>query len=208
MDRPVDLSVFKAVILPGSKSTRADMKWMEQSGLSRSIKKFAGTGGHVLGICGGYQMLGRLIRDDQGVEGRPGSIEGLGLLNIETNMCDEKTTTLSSFSWDGVRGEGYEIHMGETRIEEAVPWFRIHQRNGRQTDSRDGCMSSDGKVAGTYIHGLFDTPAILDKWLSRVGISDGITRKKESKGGREQTYALLKEHFEQNIDVNRLLENL
>ena len=208
VDRPLDLSLFKAVILPGSKSTRADMEWLEQSGLSDSIKKYAETGGHVLGICGGYQMLGRLIRDDQGVEGRPGCIQGLGLLNIETGMCDEKTTTLSSFSWDGVHGEGYEIHMGETRIEEPVHWFCVHQRNGRETDSLDGCVSSDGKVAGTYIHGLFDTPAILDKWLSRIGISEGLICKKEGRIGRDQTYTLLKEHFEESIDVSRLLENV
>lgn len=208
VDRPLDLSVFNAVILPGSKSTRADMKWLEQSGLSGSIKKFAETGGHVLGICGGYQMLGRLIRDDRGVEGSPGWIQGLGLLNIETSMCDEKTTTLSSFSWDGVQGEGYEIHMGETKVEESVPWFCVHQRNGRETDSLDGCISSDKRVAGTYIHGLFDTPAILDKWLSLVGISDKRIRKREGRFGRDGTYALLKEHFEESIDVNRLLENV
>lgn len=208
VDRPADLSVFKAVILPGSKTTRTDMEWLKQSGLSDSIKKYAYSGGHLLGICGGYQMLGRLIRDDHGVEGSPGCTEGLGLLNIETAMGREKTTTLSTFSWEGVQGEGYEIHMGETRIEESVSWLTVHQRNGNKTEAADGCISSELNVAGTYIHGLFDTPAILDKWLAGIGIRNAVIPGKENKGGRDRAYALLKAHFEENIDVNRLLESI
>lgn len=146
VDRPEDLSVFKAVILPGSKSTRADMEWLDKSGIAKSIKRYVGSGGHVLGICGGYQMLGRFMQDDAGVEGTPGCTKGLGLLKIETSMSPEKTTTRSKFSWDGIQGEGYEIHMGETKRDEPNPWLLVHQRNGRTIEEADGCRSANGKV--------------------------------------------------------------
>ncbi|MCF8044966.1 MAG: cobyric acid synthase [Desulfarculaceae bacterium] len=208
VDRPEDLSVFKAVILPGSKSTRADMEWLDKSGIAESIKRYVRSGGHVLGICGGYQMLGRFIRDDAGVEGEPGCTNGLGLLNIETSMSPEKTTTRSTFSWDGIKGEGYEIHMGKTRSEEQNPWLLVHRRNDRLIEATDGCRSADGKVAGTYIHGLFDTRKILEKWLAGIGISDGRVIKENKQQGRDHVYALLKSHFEENVDVKRLLESI
>ena len=98
--------------------------------------------------------------------------------------------------------------MGETRIEESVSWLTVHQRNGNKTEAADGCISSELNVAGTYIHGLFDTPAILDKWLAGIGVRNAVIPGKENKGGRDRAYALLKAHFEENIDVNRLLESI
>ena len=206
VDQSEDLSVFKAVIIPGSKSSREDMEWLEQSGIADCIKRYVQSGGHVLGICGGYQMLGKSIRDDHGVEGNPGSTKGLGLLNIETTMSQEKTTTRSTFEWDGIQGKGYEIHMGETRSEDPRYWLTVRERNKRKITETEGSVSADGKVAGTYIHGLFDTPAILQKWLAQIGITDIKMPKGQNQWGRDEVYDLLKTHFEEYIDVNRLIE--
>ncbi|MFO7753664.1 MAG: cobyric acid synthase [Desulfobacteraceae bacterium] len=207
VDRSCDLSVFRAVIIPGSKSTRSDLEWLKNTGLAESIKRFAASGGHVLGICGGYQMLGRCIFDPEGVEGEAGTSRGLGLLNIETKMKPEKTTTLSSFSWNGVSGEGYEIHMGETRCGEPTPFLMVHQPDGAGSARGDGCVSADGRVAGTYIHGLFDTPAVLEKWLAGIGIDNVEIPAKDAGSKKDDNYIQLKKHFESNVDMKKLLSS-
>ena len=109
-----DLSGFSAVILPGSKNTRTDMEWLRQTGWADQINTFHNNGGHVLGICGGYQMLGQKISDPDGLEGKPGEINGLNLLPVQTRLVAPKTTTRVRFSWDDIAATGYEIHMGRT----------------------------------------------------------------------------------------------
>src|SRR5574340_422449 len=105
-------------------------------------------------------MLGTWVRDPDGIEGPPGSTAGLGLLPVETVLKAPKTTTLTDFFWDGISGRGYEIHMGRTDPPRGSGLVRVQHRNGVTCEDVDGCISPDGRVIGTYMHGLFDAPAI------------------------------------------------
>lgn len=206
VERVQDLSNFRAVILPGSKNTRHDLDWLHASGWDRKIKAYAREGGHLLGICGGYQMMGSRVHDPDGLEGESGSSEGLGLLPVETVLKAPKTTTLTRFCWQDAFGSGYEIHMGHTEIKNARPWFRVLERNRRPVDDRDGCVTSDRRVMGTYIHGLFDNPEIVSRWLSAIGIAGIETSHLEGRDARERDYNLLAEHFETYVDAAAILE--
>jgi len=204
IDKPGDLSRFKAVIIPGSKNTRADLEWTNKF-FKKSMISYVDKGGHILGICGGYQMLGEKVDDPDGLEGRFGTTEGLGLLPVKTRLKAPKTTTLSDFTWEGARGSGYEIHMGETYVLSGSPMVRITARNQKTCEGSDGCLREDRRVAGTYIHGFFDYPEICGKWLGMIGID---TKKINLEQGladkKEEDYTLLKEHFESHVDISCL----
>ena len=155
MSRPAELGTPDVVILPGTKSTLDDLVWLRQSGLEAAILKLAAAGVPVVGICGGYQMLGRTLSDPEGTEGgTPGAVcRGLGLLPADTVFCADKTRTRVEAEalagpFAGAKLEGYEIHMGQTRVEGA-PFCRL--ADGRP----EGCAA--GHVYGTYLHGLFDS---------------------------------------------------
>ena len=206
LEKSQTLSAFNAVLLPGSKNTRFDLNWIQTSGWAKSLSEYVNTGGHVLGICGGYQMMGKTVHDPTGLEGQPGASEGMGLLPIETTLKAPKTTTLTHFSWDGRPGAGYEIHMGETIRTAGTPLFRVTERNQNPCLDEDGCVSADSKIMGTYIHGLFNNPAILKSWLNRIGL-DGIDV--SNIGGieaRNKEYDLLAEHFEKNVGVESIVK--
>lgn len=203
VENPSDLSPFSAIIIPGSKNTRADMEWLRTRGWEARILDHVNTGKKVLGICGGYQILGLIIEDPEGLEGDPGSTKGLGLLPVKTVLRAPKTTTLSSFEWDGITGKGYEIHMGHTERISGSPLFRVNARNNEKTRELEGCVSENGQVAGTYIHGMFDTPSILGKWLESIGIENIALPEISTK---ERGYTLLKEHFENHINLDQILE--
>ncbi len=204
IDRPFDLSSFKAVIIPGSKNTRADLKWIKEK-FHVELNSFVNNGGHVLGICGGYQMLGKVVEDPYGLEGRPGQTIGLGLLPVETELKAPKTTTLSEFEWEGITGSGYEIHMGVTHVLGGTRLIDICSRNQRPCEETDGCLREDRKVAGTYVHGFFDYPEVANKWLSMVGIdTSNFTPRVTLSEQKEKDYTLLKEHFEANVDIASL----
>ncbi len=202
-DDPRHLNKFEAVIIPGSKNTRSDLAWLKEK-FQPHLKNFASNGGHLLGICGGYQMLGKSVDDPQGLEGTPGKTKALGLLPVRTILKAPKTTTISNFQWQQAAGTGYEIHMGSTTIEESTHLLDVIKRNGSPCKGIDGCASIDGNVLGTYIHGFFDTSAILEKWLAQISIvpRSPILDMAETK---EADYALLKTHFEENIDLTSLL---
>ena len=204
LEKVQELSHFRAVILPGSKNTRFDLDWLHTTGWSAEIKKYLGQGGHVLGICGGYQMMGKNVHDPDGIEGRPGSTEGLGLLPVETALKAPKVTTLTKFSRQNAQGAGYEIHMGQTRRSGGRPLFQVSERNSIPTSDEDGCISTDANCMGTYIHGLFDNPAISQFWLQRIGLHDFATSQLEGLEARDREYDLLADHFEQHIDVQSL----
>ncbi len=200
------LTAFKAVILPGSKNTRFDLNWIRTSGWAAALSDYIKAGGHVLGICGGYQMMGTTVDDPQGLEGRPGISDGMGLLPVETVLQAPKTTTLTQFCWDGQPGAGYEIHMGQTTRKGQKPLFKISHRDQRPCQDEDGCVSTDSKVMGTYIHGLFDNPTILKSWLAHIGL-DGIDV--SASGGieaRNRQYDLLAEHFQEHVDVDSIVK--
>ena len=199
------LAHFRAVILPGTKSTRSDLEWLQANGWARALQNFVAQGGHLLGICGGYQMLGRRVLDPQGVEGPAGESAGLGLLPVETELKAPKVTTRTVFSWDGHQGAGYEIHMGQTRLLQGEPLLHILSRNQRPCEEGDGCLRSDGRVMGTYIHGLFDTPRITLRWLEQIGAAGIAVRQEYGPAARDRAYTQLAEHAERHLDVQKIL---
>ena len=200
------LSAFKAVILPGSKNTRFDLNWIQAAGWSEALSEYLNCGGHVLGICGGYQMMGKTVHDPTGLEGQPGSSEGLGLLPIETTLKAPKTTILTTFSWSGRMGSGYEIHMGQTIRAGGTPLFKITERNHIPCREEEGCVSSDSKIMGTYIHGLFDNPGILKFWLNHIGLNGIEVSDVGGIKARNREYDLLAEHFEKHVDVESIVK--
>jgi adenosylcobyric acid synthase len=165
---------------------------------------FLKAGGHVTGICGGYQMMGRIVHDPEGLEGSPGATEGLHLLPVETVLQAPKTTTLSRFAWDGIEGAGYEIHMGQTRLLGGRPLLKVNDRNGRPIEDADGCVVENDRALGTYMHGLFDTPALVTRWLEAVGLTGLDVPATGGLSAKRAQYALLAEHFRRHIDVEKI----
>jgi adenosylcobyric acid synthase len=203
IDTPRNLSRFDAVIIPGSKNTRADLDWLK-NGFESALKEYHREKGHILGICGGYQMLGSWVEDPMGLEGKPGQSRGLGLLPVKTVLKAPKTTTLSEFEWDGTPGRGYEIHMGFTNRFSGSHFLKISSRNAHPCNETEGCISEDKRVTGTYIHGFFDTHAISSKWFALIGLSDLITEGESMGDRKEKDYDLLKTHFEAHVDLGSL----
>ncbi|MGV3551998.1 cobyric acid synthase [Rhizobium sp.] len=154
------------IVLAGSKATISDLLALRAEGWDADIAAHARRGGRVIGICGGYQMLGRTIRDPDGIEGDVREIDGLGLLDVETVMAPEKRLANSrarSVAYDAAL-EGYEIHLGRTDgPDHARPYVEIEGR-------ADGAMSADGRIAGTYLHRLFDSDAFRARLLESFGI--------------------------------------
>jgi adenosylcobyric acid synthase len=185
------------VILPGSKATIADLAALRQAGFHIDIAAHLRRGGVVLGLCGGYQMLGRTIRDPAGVEGPAGVADGLGLLNIETTLCHEKRLEPVSGNADGVPFSGYEMHMGVTTGPDCVhPFARLSD------GTPDGARSADGRVIGTYIHGLFGDDRQRSTWLERLGAGPSAVAHDRLV---ETTLDRLAAHLAGHVDVERLL---
>ncbi len=206
IEKPQDLKDFKAIILPGSKNTRWDLGWLINSGWADIIKKYSNTDGHVLGICGGYQIMGRFVHDPQGLEGTSGTSEGLNLLPIETVLKAPKTTSRTRFLWKNIEGSGYEIHMGETRRLSGDVLFNIIERNLLPCQTEDGCEMHDSKLMGTYIHGMFDTPAITQKWLKTIGLEHIEVPDINHLENKDKTYDLLAAHFENHMNTQSIFD--
>ena len=204
VEKTRDLKPFKAVIIPGSKNTRHDLDWLNTTGWTRCLEQYADAGGSILGVCGGYQMLGKAVHDPDGIEGSPGSSPGLGLLPVETELKAPKTTTLTKFTWQGVEGSGYEIHMGVTKVQNGIEPFEISERNGLACEHRDGCLSSNGNIMGTYLHGLFETPAVLQLWLNALDLGHIKTPHTGGLAAKDRQYDLLAEHFERYVDLDAI----
>lgn len=154
------------IVLAGSKATRADLDFVREQGWDVDIRAHVRRGRAVLGLCGGYQMLGRRIVDPDGVEGPAGDSAGLGLLDVETVLTGDKTLTRVTGDALGARFSGYEIHVGRTSgADTARPVAMLD--DGR----RDGAISADGLVAGSYVHGLLGEAAQRAAWLARIGIA-------------------------------------
>jgi adenosylcobyric acid synthase len=205
LEQTQELSGFRAVILPGSKNTCFDLDWLKSSGWAQAIQVYQGNGGRVLGICGGYQMLGRRVHDPEGLEGRPGATAGLGLLPVETVLRAPKTTTLTRFAWQDADGSGYEIHMGQTERQGGLPLFRVWERNGQPLSDDDGCATADQKTMGTYIHGLFDNPLIAARWLETLGVQGVQPQAAGGLAARDIEYERLADHFEAHADVPAIM---
>lgn len=206
LQKPVDLGGFAAVILPGSKNTRFDLAWLKQTGWDALLKAYCRDGGHVLGICGGFQMMGHSVYDPHGLEGDPGKSAGLRMLPVETVLQAPKTTTVTRFSWQAARGSGYEIHMGQTRLLGGRPLLAIHERNGQACSETDGCFDPDSGAMGTYLHGFFDNPAVTRQWLDHIGLPHLDVDEGLGIDTRDRQYDLLTDHFEKHIDTGLLLQ--
>jgi adenosylcobyric acid synthase len=157
------------LIIPGSKSTMADLAYLRSSGLADYIRHCHESGTSVAGICGGYQMLGRELLDPMEVESSTPSMEGLGLLESTTTFEPQKVTKqVRALSLDHEEEiDGYEIHMGQTQCAQPTrPLFRITSECGKATDRFDGAVSANGLVWGTYLHGVFDAPAFRRRILN------------------------------------------
>ena len=185
------------VVIPGSKATIADLAAFRANGWDRDLEAHMRRGGRVLGICGGYQMLGRKVRDPHGIEGDITEAEGLGLLDVETVMAPEKVvrnTSARSVPFD-VPLEGYEIHLGETSGPDCL-------RPSSVIDGRpEGAVSADGRVLGTYLHGLFTSDAFRRAYLARLGVSGSSVSYREAVDAALDSIA---EKLEQAVDIEKL----
>ncbi|RWN28180.1 MAG: cobyric acid synthase [Mesorhizobium sp.] len=181
------------VVIPGSKSTIGDLLKFRENGWDRDLLAHRKRGGHVVGICGGFQMLGRTVRDPDGIEGSVIEAEGLGLLDVETVMEPEKTVrnvSARSVQFD-LPLEGYEIHLGRTTGPDTLRPSAVI--NGVE----DGAMSADGKVIGTYMHGLFGADGFRGKFLESLGIKGGgIDYRAEVERALDEVAAELETHLD------------
>ncbi len=201
---PRSLSRYKVLVLPGSKNVRGDLEWLRTLGWEKEIESFRQKGGIIMGICGGYQMLGNTIADPSGVESVPGTSRGLGLLDIETALEKEKCLSNSRGAIFGSETavQGYEIHMGKTTVSASCrPFLSVSERNGNHAQDHDGAVSPDGRVFGTYFHGFFDQPGARRWFLSFV---DPSHPDREDEEDGEDPYELLAAHFSSNLDLEKL----
>lgn len=188
----------RLVILPGSKSTRADLAFLRAQGWDIDLAAHIRRGGHVLGICGGYQMMGRQVSDPDGVEGAAGDMQGLGLLDVITTMTADKRLerVRAQHVATGLDVAGYEIHIGRTTGADcARPFARLDAHD-------DGATDNTGRITGTYLHGLFSSDSFRAAYLARLGVApSGLNH-----GAMvEETLNALADHLEQHLDVTGLL---
>lgn len=188
----------RLVIIPGSKSTIADLTALRQEGWDIDLRAHVRRGGIVMGLCGGYQMLGRMVHDPQGFEGPPGSLEGLCLLDIETTLLPDKTLTQvrGVHVPSGAAIDGYEIHLGQTTGPDCARPF------ARFGSSSDGAISASGQVMGTYLHGCFASDAFRRSFLAGLGATASNLRFEQQV---ETTLDELADHLERHLDLDRLL---
>jgi len=208
---PASLGHYDAVILPGTKNVRFDIEWLRDRGWESHIHTYAQSGGMIIGICGGYQMLGTVIDDTLGIEGEPGMTKGIGLLDVETELEPEKVLAqISGTSLvNGQRIEGYEIHMGRTRCGPAAePAFHITMNNAENTDYTDGASNRNGTVWGTYIHGVFDNPGFRYAFLSNLSERNGKALPEQETETimtyKDRQYDLLARHFAACLDMSKI----
>jgi len=212
IDSASQLGKPHAVIIPGTKSTMADLDWLRKTGLADSIIDYARNGGAVIGICGGYQMLGELIYDSHHVESMVDHVPGLGLLPIVTRFLKNKSTFQAQAKihfkngWMSLLDDsvvnGYEIHMGDTQTQSS--WLEITHRNGAQVKVPDGSVSSDGKIWGCYLHGIFANDSFRHAWLESLGWQGEVA----SQSARfEESLEKLADAVENALDMD-LLEKI
>lgn len=209
--RPADV-----LVLPGSKNTIPDLLWLRQNGWEEQLRAHVAAGKPLVGICGGFQMLGREIRDPFRVESDIDFVAGLGLLDVTTELTREKVTRQATarlvaparFSQVGADPvfSGYEIHMGETTLGSGTrPLFRL-TRLGDVESRNDGAVNDDGRVLGAYLHGLFDSAeglsALLDHWRKLCGKKISSAPVVDPIAERERRYDALADHYRRNLRMD------
>ena len=205
------------VILPGTKNTLGDLNWLRMTGLADGILELHSQGKTIIGICGGYQMLGRSLENPHHVENDWKSASGLGLLEVDTIFQNEKQTSqidaeiTDDFIAPGMRGEfvsGYEIHVGLTRS--SSPWLRLADsavslHSSRQKGPRfDGARSEDGRVWGCYLHGLFHNDRFRTVWLRSLGVANPDPRSTNTNESIVRSLDRLADAFESHVDMSQL----
>ena len=186
------------VILPGSKATIADLVALRVEGWDIDIQAHVRRGGHVLGICGGYQMLGKRVADPQAIEGPAGSIAGLGLLDVETVLTAEKTLRSVSGTLRGGNASfaGYEMHVGDTSGPDcARPAVTFAE--GRP----DGAIAANGRISGHYVHGIFGETSARAALLATLGV---LSSGEDHDAKIEATLDALAVHIAEHVDLDRL----
>jgi adenosylcobyric acid synthase len=186
------------VLLPGAKTTRASLEALRDQGWDVDIRAHVRRGGRVVGICAGFQMLGRLVCDPEGVEGPPGETPGLGLLDVETTIgCEKRLVAVDAQDVvTGARVTGYEMHMGLTEGPGLDrPWLRLD-------GAAEGAISADGRVMGAYVHGLFGADGFRRRWLAQMG---GRASSLDYEAGIEEALDALADQIEQDLDLDALL---
>jgi adenosylcobyric acid synthase len=194
---PADL-----VLLPGSKNVRADLDWLRANGWQEALLRHLRYGGKVIGICGGFQMLGREVRDARGIEGPAGASRGLGLLDVVTEIEANKQlrNTSGTLTLEHAPVAGYEIHAGVTT------GSGLERPAARLDDRFDGAMSADGLILGTYLYGLFETSTARDALLRWAGLAQASAP--DYAQIREAAIDRLADAVEANLDVDRVFDLL
>jgi adenosylcobyric acid synthase len=185
--------------LPGSKATIADLAALRAAGFDIDIAAHRRRGGMVLGLCGGYQMLGRTIADPDGIEGPPATVDGLGLIDVETTLSAEKRLEpVWGTTADGVAFSGYEMHIGVTDGPDRTrPFARLAD------GTPEGAVSADGRICGSYIHGLFADDRQRGAWLERFAAG---APKISYETAVDRTLDALAAHLTAHLDLDRMLK--
>ncbi len=218
VSRPYELGQPDLIILPGTKSTINDLIHMNHTGMSDEVRRLAGAGVPIVGICGGYQMLGQRIIDTHHVESDTTETVGLGLLDMETVFEPEKITTQVKARVTGkaglLKGMGsvevtaYEIHMGRTRPLSGQPAFKVTESIVSEGTYHEGSLNPEGTIFGSYMHGLFDNRDFTWKMLDNLCGLRGIPQVNKTWPDREKAYDELAKVFRENLDMPRLYKIL
>ncbi|KEY59099.1 cobyric acid synthase [Serratia sp. DD3] len=220
VSHPAQLAGADLIILPGSKNTLGDLQWLQQNGLATALLAQHQAGVPIVGICGGYQMLGKQIID--GIESGVAQMVGLGLLDVETQFAPQKVTTqVAAVSqavlpglWRDCAGQplaGYEVHQGVTQLgNQALPFAELTQRNGQPEHTPEGAVSRDGKVLGSYIHGLFNNDAfcraLLNGLRQRKGLANYAGPELNYAAYKQQQFDILADTLRAHLDIARLYQ--
>ena len=201
------------LILPGSKNTNEDLAALKKNGLADAIVRAHQDGSVVVGICGGYQILGRMLHDPEGIESPIKEQAGLGLLDTETIFNEQKTTTQAVAKRKNYQLKGYEIHMGTTKLgPNATSFAEIQETNGQPERREDGAVNNDGTVFGTYLHGIFDNPYwtrhLLNKIRTAKELAPLVDTNVSISEYKDQQYERLAQLFVENVDMEKLKQIL
>lgn len=195
---PAQLEGAKAIILPGSKNTIGDLEWMRATGIDAAVRSAAARGVPVLGICGGYQMLGETISDPDGVAGTSGVVEGLGLLPVRTSYSQKKQVTQVTACWRGEEWSAYEIHMGST-CSAGDPLLKIRKA---EQEVPEGCRVKN--VWGTYLHGFFEAVAVREELCALAGIEKHRPSRTPWRQHLQRVYDGMADLIEEHLNLKEL----